>query len=174
MSRISYDLKKIRGVVFDVDGVLSPSTIPTSPDGEPLRMVNIKDGYAIQHAVKCGLKIAIITGARSKGVEVRYSGLGVKDVFIGASQKLPAFEQWMADNELTAEEVAYVGDDVPDYEVMQKVGLAVAPKDACSDIKEIATYISVCDGGYGVARDLLEQILRSQGKWMHNANAFGW
>lgn len=174
MSRISYDLNKIRGVVFDVDGVLSPSTIPTSPEGEPLRMVNIKDGYAIQHAVKCGLKIAIITGARSKGVEVRYRGLGVEDIFIGASQKLPVFQQWMADNHLEPEEVAYVGDDVPDYEVMGMAGLSVAPSDACSDIKEIATYISVCAGGYGVARDLLEQILRCQGKWMHNANAFGW
>lgn len=174
MSGICYDLKKIRGVVFDVDGVLSPSTIPTSPEGEPLRMVNIKDGYAIQHAVKCGLKIAIITGAKSKGVEVRYSGLGVKDVFVGASQKLPIFEKWMADNELELDEVAYVGDDVPDYEIMEMVGLPVAPADACSDIKEIAKYISVRDGGYGVARDLLEQILRSQDKWMHNANAFGW
>lgn len=174
MSRISYDLKKIKGVVFDVDGVLSPSTIPTSPDGEPLRMVNIKDGYAIQHAVKCGLKIAIITGAKSKGVEVRYRGLGVEDVFVGASHKLPIFKQWLADNSLTGEEVAYVGDDIPDYEIMSMIGLAVAPADACSDIKEIAHYISVCAGGYGVARDLLEQILRVQGKWMHNAKAFGW
>lgn len=174
MSGINYDLKKIRGVVFDVDGVLSPSTIPTSPEGEPLRMVNIKDGYAIQHAVKCGLKVAIITGGVSRGVTVRYNGLGVKDVFCGAAQKLPVFEQWMADNGLAADEVAYVGDDVPDYEVMRVAGLAVAPADACPDVKEIAEYISPAMGGYGVARDLLEQILRAQGKWMHNAKAFGW
>ena len=105
---------------------------------------------------------------------MRYNGLGVKDVFSGAAQKLPVFEQWMADNGLMAEEVAYVGDDVPDYEVMRVAGLAVAPADACPDVKEIAEYIYPAMGGYGVARDLLEQILRAQGKWMHNAKAFGW
>lgn len=174
MSGINYDLKRIRGVVFDVDGVLSPSTIPMSAEGEPLRMVNIKDGYALQHAVKCGLKIAIITGGVSRGVTVRYNGLGITDIFSGAAQKLPVLLKWMDDNGFGPEEVAYAGDDVPDYEAMQAVGLPVAPADACSDIKEVARYISPVDGGYGVARDLLEQVLRAQGLWMHNAKAFGW
>ena len=96
MSSINYDLKKIKGVVFDVDGVLSPSTIPTSPEGEPLRMVNIKDGYALQLAVKCGLEIAIITGATSRGVAARYSALGIKEIHQGASRKVEVLTDWMA------------------------------------------------------------------------------
>lgn len=174
MSSIAYDLKKIRGVAFDVDGVLSPSTIPTSPEGEPLRMVNIKDGYALQLAARLGLKMAIITGGRSRGVEVRYSGLGIKDIFMGASNKIEVLRGWMADNGLEPEEVAFVGDDVPDYECMQAVGLSVAPADACSDILGIARYISPAKGGYGVGRDLLEQILRARGLWMNSSEAFGW
>lgn len=174
MSRIDYDLSLIRGVAFDVDGVLSPSTIPTSPDGEPLRMVNIKDGYALQHAVKKGLKLAIITGGRSRGVEVRYAGLGITDLFSGVSNKIEVFSQWMRDNGLEPSQVAFVGDDVPDIECMRHAGLSVAPSDACADAKECASYISPVAGGYGVARDLLEQILRCQNLWMSDADAFGW
>ena len=174
MSAIDYDLRRIRAVAFDVDGVLSPSTIPMSAEGEPLRMANIKDGYALQLAVKSGLKIAIITGARSRAVEVRYNALGITDIFSGASKKIEIFNQWMTDCGLAADEVAFVGDDVPDYEPMLAAGLSVAPVDACSDILSIARYISPRDGGYGVARDLLEQILRAQGKWMNTAKAFGW
>ncbi len=174
MSSIAYDLKKIRGVAFDVDGVLSPSTIPTSADGEPLRMVNIKDGYALQYAVKTGLKITIITGGRSKGVDVRYRGLGITDIFMGVSEKIECFRSWMDRNGLDAGEVAFVGDDVPDYQCMRAAGLSVAPADACDDIKNIATYISPVSGGYGVARDLLEQILRAKELWMAGGKAFGW
>lgn len=174
MSSIAYDLMKIRAVAFDVDGVLSPATIPTSPDGEPLRMVNIKDGYALQLAVKLGFHIAIITGGKSRGVEVRYSGLGIKDIFTGVSHKTAIFKEWMESKGLSPEEVAFCGDDIPDYEPMRLAGLSVAPADACIDIREIATYISPAAGGYGVARDLLEQILRAQGLWMNDAKAFGW
>ena len=98
MSSINYDLKKIKGIAFYVDGVLSPSTIPLSPEGEPLRMVSIKDGYALQLAVKKGLKIAIITGGNTKAVDVRFRGLGIDDVFLGSSMKLPILQQWMEDN----------------------------------------------------------------------------
>ncbi|MCM1348716.1 MAG: HAD-IA family hydrolase [Firmicutes bacterium] len=174
MSRIAYDLQKIKGVAFDVDGVLSPSTIPTSAFGEPLRMVNIKDGYALQLAVKLGLKIAIITGGTSRGVQVRYNGLGISDVYMGVAHKTGTFSEWMAANGLGPEEVAYVGDDVPDIKCMEMAGLAVAPADGCPDVKEIATYISPVNGGYGVARDLLEQILRAKGMWMSDSKAFGW
>lgn len=174
MSAIDYDLKKIRGVAFDVDGVLSPSIVPTSPAGEPMRMVNIKDGYALQFAVKCGLKIAVITGASGGGIAARYKALGITDVFTDAAWKLDVFKCWMSDRLLTAEEVAYVGDDVPDYEVMKLAGLPVAPADACSDIKRIARYISPLPGGHGVARDLLEEILRAHGQWMSHTKAFGW
>lgn len=174
MSAIDYDLRMIAGVAFDVDGVLSPSTIPMAADGEPLRMVNIKDGYALQLAVKCGLKIAIITGARSRAIEVRYSGLGITDIFTGASRKIDIFNRWITDNALTPEQVAFVGDDVPDYEPMMAAGLAVSPADACPDILSIARYVAPCNGGYGVARDLIEQILRAKGLWMTGAKAFGW
>lgn len=174
MSAINYDLKKIRGVVFDIDGVLSPSTIPASAEGEPLRMVNIKDGYALQLAVKCGLGIAIITGAVSRGVENRYRALGITDIYTGASRKVEPLTAWIAARGFAPDEVAYVGDDVPDYEPMQSVGLKVAPADACIDIKEIADYISPVNGGYGVGRDLLEQILRARGQWLTHEDAFGW
>lgn len=174
MSNINYDLKQIRAVAFDVDGVLSPSTISLSPEGEPLRMVNIKDGYALQLAVKCGLKIAKISGARSKGVEVRYRGLGIDDIYMGASVKIDILHRWMEMNNLTAEQVAFVGDDIPDLPALTAVGLGVVPNDACPEARAAAHYISPVDGGYGVARDLLQQILRAQGKWMTDQKAFGW
>lgn len=174
MSRIDYDLTKIRAVAFDVDGVLSPSTISLSPEGEPLRMVNIKDGYAIQLAVKSGLHLAIISGARSRGVEVRYRGLGMTDIYMGASHKCEQLSEWMQRYELHPEEVAFVGDDVPDIPAMDMAGLSVCPHDACSDVRSVARYISPVDGGYGVARDLLEQILRAQDKWLTDKKAFGW
>lgn len=174
MSRINYDLKLIKGIAFDVDGVLSPVTIPLHPDGTPMRMVNIKDGYALQLAVKHGYHIAIITGADSEAVRLRFAGLGITDIFLKASQKMPCLETWMEKYNLSPEEVAYAGDDIPDYEVMKAVGLSVAPADAADDIKEIATYISPCRGGEGVGRDLLEQIMRVNGDWMSLSNAFGW
>ena len=174
MSSINYDLKKIKGIAFDVDGVLSPSTIPLSPEGEPLRMVSIKDGYALQLAVKKGLKIAIITGGNTKAVDVRFRGLGIDDVFLGSSMKLPILQQWMEDNGLSADEVAFVGDDIPDIQAMQHVGLAVAPADASDEVKRVASYISPKQGGYGVGREILEQVMKAQGLWMSDHKAFGW
>lgn len=174
MSRINYDLKKIRAVVFDIDGVLSPSTIPMAVDGTPMRMVNIKDGYALQLAVKHGYRIAIITGADTKAVAVRYNGLGIRDVFLKVAMKLPLLKEWMEANGLMPDEVAYVGDDIPDYECICHVGLGVCPADAAPEIKEVAAYISPVNGGYGVARDLIEQIMKAQGDWMATEKAFGW
>ncbi len=174
MSKIDYQLDKIKAIVFDVDGVLSPSTIPMSIDGVPTRMANIKDGYALQLAVKHGLKMCIITGADSEAVRVRYNSLGITDVFTKAGMKLPTLQKWMKANGLEPEEVAYVGDDIPDYECMTSVGLPVAPADAAIDIKNIARYITAAEGGYGVARELIEEILRDRGQWMSKAKAFGW
>ena len=174
MSRINYDLKKIRAIVFDVDGVLSPSTIPMSVKCVPMRMVNIKDGYALQLAHKHGYKIAIITGADTQAIKVRFNGLGIDDVFLKVAMKLPLLKQWISDNNLSPEEVAYVGDDIPDYECMKYVGLPVAPADSAVEIAEIAHYVSPINGGYGVARDVLEQIMRANGDWMNVEKAFGW
>lgn len=174
MSRIDYDLTRIRAVAFDVDGVLSPSTVPLDHDGQPVRMVNIKDGYALQLAVKNGMRLAVITGAKTPAIIDRYRSLGLTDIFIGVSNKLPVYEKWIEDCDLAPDEVAYVGDDIPDLEIMRICGLGVAPLDAAPDIKEVARYISPVNGGYGVARDLLEQILRAHGKWLNSADAFGW
>ncbi|MDE7473912.1 MAG: HAD hydrolase-like protein [Muribaculaceae bacterium] len=174
MSKIDYNLTQIKAVAFDVDGVLSPSTIPLGSDGIPQRMVNIKDGYALQLAIKQGLKIAIITGADSEAIRVRFAVLGIRDIFTKASHKLPLLQSWMADNELQPEQVAFVGDDIPDLQCMHFVGLGVAPLDACAEAKNTARYISPVNGGYGVARDLLEEIMRANGTWMADAKAFGW
>ena len=174
MSGIPYDLNKIKAFAFDVDGVLSPSTIPMHISGEPMRMVNIKDGYAIQLAVKMGYPVAIITGGKTEAVRKRFEGLGVKDIFLGASAKLPIYEEWLNNHGLSDEEVMYMGDDIPDIEIMQRVGLAVAPRDAAIDVLEIAQYISPYDGCMGCGREIIEQVLRAQNKWMCDKKAFGW
>lgn len=174
MSKIAYDLTKIRGIVFDVDGVLSPSTIPMNDHGVPQRMANLKDGYALQLAVKKGFKIAIITGADTESIRVRFNALGITDIYLKAAEKLPVLSEWLGRVGLKPEEVAYVGDDIPDIRPMESVGLAVAPADAAVDVKAVAGFISTRDGGHGVARELLEEVMRAQGLWMTSAEAFGW
>lgn len=174
MSGINYDLKQIKAVVFDVDGVLSPSTIPLSSEGEPLRMVNVKDGYALQLAIKKGYKLAIITGASAIAIHEQYQNLGIQDIFMGASTKLPVFENWLATHNLNLENIAYMGDDIPDLPVMRKVGLACCPYDAVWEVKQTAGWISKFSGGYGCVRDLLEQILKANNDWLNDEDAFGW
>ena len=171
---IDYDLKKIKAVIFDVDGVLSRQTIVLSPDGEPLRTVNIEDGYAIQLAVKMGLRIAILTGGNTKAVKMRYSYLNVEDIYMGCVVKIETYRDFLEKYGYTDENIIYVGDDIPDYEIMKQCGCPCCPKDAASDIKAIANYVSDRNGGDGVGRDILEQVLRVQGKWLRAAKAFGW
>lgn len=171
---INYDLSKIKTVVFDVDGVLSRQTITLSSTGEPLRTVNIKDGYAIQLAQKVGLRIAILTGGNTEAIRKRYAGLGVEDIFMGCAVKVKTYEEFLQKYGIEHEEVIYVGDDIPDYEVMRLCGCPCCPADACSDIKDISLYISSRNGGDGVGRDVVEQVLRAQGKWLSDAKAFGW
>ena len=171
---INYDLRKIRAIIFDVDGVLSAETITLSAEGEPLRTVNIKDGYAIQLAVKQGLQMAIITGGNTSAVRRRYEGLGVQDVCMGCAVKIDAYEHLLAKYGLADEQVLYVGDDIPDYEVMRRCGCPCCPADACPEIQNISLYVSNRNGGYGCGRDIVEQVLRVQGKWMSDRHAFGW
>lgn len=171
---INYDLKKIKAIVFDVDGVLSAETIQMDDKGEPIRTINIKDGYAIQLAVKHGLHLAIMTGGHNDNIRLRYDYLGVKDVYINCSMKINVWSEFLHKYALNEEEIIYVGDDIPDYEVMQRAGCACCPKDACSEIKHISTYVSDVKGGNGVARDILEQVMKAQGKWVLNEKAFGW
>lgn len=171
---IPYDLTKIKAFVFDVDGVLSPNMVPIDQDGCPARMANVKDGYALQLAVKHGYKIAIITGADTETVLLRYKLLKIQDIFLKAGEKLPILEKWIAKNGLKPEEVAYCGDDVPDLPCMKAVGLSIAPADASVDAKNVATYVSPTPGGHGVARELIEQTLRANGQWLHVDTAYGW
>ena len=171
---ISYDLTKIKAIIFDIDGVLSSETITLSAEGVPLRTVNIKDGYAIQLAVKLGLRIVVLTGANVPSVRVRYEGLGVEDIYLGCAVKIETYDEFLKKYGLTDEEVMYMGDDIPDLEIMRRVGCPVCPKDACPEIKEVSLYVSDKIGGHGCGRDVIEQTLRAQGKWVMNAKAFGW
>lgn len=173
MGAINFDLKKIKGLVFDVDGVLSADMIPLHPSGEPMRMINIKDGYALQLAVKRGFEVAIITGGNTEAVRKRFAALGIKHLYLGAKIKKEQFTHYLAQTGLDASEVLYMGDDIPDYEVMKQVGLPTCPADAASEIKSISTYISPADGGRGCARDVIQQVMKAQGKWM-DGEAFGW
>ncbi len=173
MSKINYDLTKIKAFAFDVDGVLSPETITLHPSGEPMRMVNIKDGYAIQLAVKLGYKIAIITGGHTRAIYERFKGLGVKFIYMSISNKLATYKEWRDQFNLKDEEILYMGDDIPDYEVMSIVGLPCAPADAVAEIRERAVYVSSRKGGYGCGREVIEEVLKAQGKWMKDG-AFGW
>lgn len=172
---INYDLKKIKALAFDVDGVLSTNNVVLfDGNGQPCRTANIKDGYALQLAVKCGFQVAIITGGRSEAVHTRYKNLGIQDVFMGAAVKITCLEGWMCMYGLQPEEVLYMGDDIPDYEVMRACGCPCCPADAASEIRDIALYVSDKRGGEGCVRDVVEQVMRAHGKWMSSAEAFGW
>jgi 3-deoxy-D-manno-octulosonate 8-phosphate phosphatase (KDO 8-P phosphatase) len=173
MSSINYNLRQIKGFVFDVDGVLSPDSIPLHPSGEPMRVINTKDGYAMQLAAKQGFQLCIITGGDTQAVRKRFENLGFQHIYLKAKHKISEFNDFLSKTHLKPEEICYVGDDVPDYEIMKIVGLPACPADAVPEIKAIAKYISHKSGGQGVARDIIEQVMKVQDKWM-KADAFGW
>ncbi|MDR1380520.1 MAG: HAD hydrolase family protein [Tannerella sp.] len=170
---INYDLKRIKAFVFDVDGVLSSNTISLATNGDPMRTANIKDGYALQLAVKKGFEVGIITGGYSEAVRIRYERLGIRHIYMQSCVKLRDYEDFLVKTGLNDGEVMYCGDDLPDYEVMSCVGLPVAPADAAPEIKQLARYVSPVGGGRGVARDIIEQTMKIQGLWMAD-EAFGW
>lgn len=171
MSSIPYDLKKIKAFIFDMDGVISNTIVPMAPDGEAQRTLNIKDGYAMQYAVKQGFIIAIISGGECPAMRERARYLGLQYCYMRVSNKLECLMDLMEITGLDRTEIAYVGDDIPDREIMSYVGLPVAPNDAVPEIKEVSKYISHCNGGRGVVRDVIEQTLKAQGVW---ANGHGW
>jgi 3-deoxy-D-manno-octulosonate 8-phosphate phosphatase (KDO 8-P phosphatase) len=173
MSNINYDLTKIKSFIFDVDGVLSPDSIPLHPSGEPMRVINTKDGYAMQLAAKQGFILGIITGGDSAAVRKRFESLGFRYVYLKAKYKLNEFNDFLQKTRLCPNEICYVGDDIPDYEIMKQVGLPACPADAVPEIKAISKYISHKNGGFGVGRDVIEQVLKAQNKWM-KSDAFGW
>ena len=167
MAFFKEELSKIKGFVFDVDGVISHNVLPLSPDGDPVRTANMKDGYAIMYAIRLGYPICIITGGRTQDTRGRLERLGITHVYMGTLDKVPCLNDFLSKSGLPADQILYMGDDIPDYNVMTKVGLAVCPNDAASEIKEISAYISDKNGGEGCVRDVIEQVLRSQGKWSH-------
>lgn len=168
------NLEKIKAFIFDVDGVLSSECIPLHPNGEPMRMINIKDGYAMQYAIKMGYPMAIITGGKTEAIRKRFEGLGVRFVYMGSSHKMADFEDFLTKSGVNPDEVLYMGDDIPDYQVMKRCGYPCCPKDAANEIKRISCYVSPFEGGKGCGRDVIEQVLKAQGKWMNESEAFGW
>ena len=171
---INYDLTKIRAIIFDLDGVLSSETIALAVDGTPLRTFNIKDGYAIQLAMKMGLRIAILSGCKIEAVRKRYEGLGMQDIYLGAAVKIQIYDEFLKKYGLKDDEVMFMGDDIPDLEVMRRVGCPVCPADACTEVRELSLYVSQRKGGMGCGRDVIEQTLRAQDKWLSDERAFGW
>lgn len=173
MSNFKEDLTRVRAFVFDIDGVLSKQTIPMDEEGKPMRTVNIRDGYALQLAVKKGYRIAVISGGNSEPFRNRLQLLGITDIHLGCSDKMKVYSEYLESEGLENDEVLYMGDDIPDLEVMNCAGVAVCPSDADSEVKQISHYISDKRGGEGCVRDIIEQVLRLHGKWM-NHDAYTW
>lgn len=156
----------IRTFIFDVDGVLTNSYVLVMEDGSSLRQMNVKDGYAIKRAVEENYRVCVITGGVSEGVKKRLEGLGIRDVYLGIEEKLEVYEAYVDAYKIDPETILYMGDDMPDYPVMRKVGLPACPQDAVPEVLELAKYISPCDGGSGCVRDVIEKVLRLHGKWV--------
>ncbi len=164
-------LANITTFIFDVDGVLTDGTITITTDGEMLRTMSIKDGFALKTAVDAGFNICIISGGSNEGVRKRLAGLGIKDIFLGAHNKIEQLNAYLNKHNITKQQVLYMGDDIPDYPVMKLVGLPCCPQDAVAEIKGISKYISHKNGGKGAVRDVIEQVLKVQDKWNGNFNA---
>lgn len=158
-------LKNITTFVFDVDGVLTDGNIQVSTSGELLRTMNTKDGFALKTAVDQGYHVCIISGGRNEGVRIRLQNLGITDIFLGADDKTQLLKDYAEKNNLNLENMVFVGDDLPDYHVMKMVGMPVCPQDAVQEIKAISKYVSHKKGGSGCVRDIIEQVLKVQGKW---------
>jgi|SRR5690606_10925192 len=161
-------LEHITTFVFDVDGVLTDGNIIVTTDGEMLRSMNIKDGYAIKTAVDAGYNVCIISGGSNEGVRQRLRGLGVTDIYLGCSDKVERLNEYFDIYKIDAKNVLYMGDDIPDIYGMKMVGLPCCPNDAVAEIKNISKYISHKNGGKGCVTDVIEQVLKVQGKWNGN------
>jgi 3-deoxy-D-manno-octulosonate 8-phosphate phosphatase (KDO 8-P phosphatase) len=173
MTNFKEDLTNVKAFIFDLDGVLSLQTITLNSFGVPNRTVNLRDGYAIQLAVKKGYRIAVITGSNCKEYSKRLKHLGVTDIYLNCTTKLEHFNSFLKKHGLSKSDVLYMGDDIPDLEVMKLSGVPVCPRDADSAIKEISAYISDKNGGEGCVRDIIEQVLRLHNKWL-DSDAFCW
>lgn len=157
--------KKISTFVFDVDGVLTDGNLIVMPDGLMVRRMNIKDGYALQLAVKRRYNVLVISGGASPEVKDRLNKLGVENVWMQVADKKSVLENFMHQNNLQQSEVLFMGDDIPDYEVMNYVGLPCCPSDSAVEIKQISKYISPLSGGNGCAREVIEKVMKLRGDW---------
>lgn len=164
-------LEHITTFIFDVDGVLTDGTILLTSTGDMLRTMHTKDGFAMKTAIDAGFNLCIISGGSNEGVRLRLNRLGVTDVYLGAHNKIEQMNAYMDKNDIKPENVLYMGDDIPDYPVMKLVGLPACPQDAVPEIKSISKYISHKKGGQGCVRDVIEQVLKVQGKWNGNFDA---
>lgn len=156
---------KITTFIFDVDGVLTDGGVQSYISGEHSRKFYIKDGYAIEKALQNGYNIIIISGGFEEGVRKRLMFLGIKDIFLGVKDKIAVFNDYLKDKNIDKDTILYMGDDIPDYKMLKLVGLPTCPADAATDIKPICKYISPFDGGRGAVRDVIEKVMKAQGKW---------
>lgn len=173
MQELNEMLAKVTTFIFDYDGVMTDGTVYMDSNGDPLRTSNVKDGYALQLASKLGYHVAVISGAVVTNITKRLNMLGVNDVFIGVPDKIVKLEEYMQANGLKEEQIVYMGDDIPDIRVMQRVGVPACPADASEEVRSISRFISDRLGGKGCVRDIIEQTLKAQGKWM-TAEAYSW
>lgn len=164
-------MPQIDTFIFDVDGVLTDGTVTVFPNGELVRKMHTKDGYALKTAVDMGYNVCIITGGTNPAVKSRLNGLGITDIYLGAHNKIEQLEEYMEIYEIDKENVLYMGDDIPDFPVMKLVGLPACPKDAVPEIQHISKYISQKKGGKGCVRDVIEQVLKVQDKWKNQFDA---
>ena len=164
-------LPEITTFIFDVDGVLTNGIVHISTTGELTRQMHTKDGYALKTAIDQGYNVCIISGGNNEGVRKRLSGLGIEDIYLGAHNKLVQFKEYLIKKSINPNNVLYMGDDIPDFPVMELVGLPACPKDAVPEIRDISKYISQKKGGLGCVRDVIEQVLKVQGNWDGQFNA---
>ncbi len=173
MENFKTKLTSVKAFIFDVDGVLTNGSVTLMPDGEQVRVMNIKDGYALQLVIKKGYKVCIISGGKSEMVRKRLNGLGISDIYLGVNTKIDSFKEFIEIHKINPIEILYMGDDIPDYEVMKLIGVPTCPNDSAQEIKDISIYISDKKGGEGAVRDVIEQVLRVQDKWF-DKEGFVW
>ena len=158
-------LNDIDTFIFDVDGVLTDSSVHVSQSGEMLRIMNIRDGFAMKAAIESGYNVCIISGGNNEGVRIRLRNLGITDIHLASPNKVETFKEYTELYNIQPEKVLYMGDDIPDYHVMKLVGMPTCPQDAVAEIKAISKYISHKNGGKGAVREVIEQVMKVQGKW---------
>ncbi|MEC4117049.1 KdsC family phosphatase [Myroides phaeus] len=164
-------MNDITTFIFDVDGVLTDGNVHVAQDGSLLRDMSIRDGYAIKAAIENGYQVCIISGGSNDGVRIRLQNLGVKEIYMAVPNKVTVFKEIISKHNLNPENILYMGDDIPDYHIMHEVALPTCPQDAVPEIKRIAKYISHVNGGKGAARDVIEQVMKTQQKWFQHFDA---